>query len=53
MKLLRQTMHPLLSIPLAVMGICMSSSAWSQAAPDAGALQRELDLQLQRSPRHL
>ena len=48
MKLLRQTMHPLLSIPLAVMGIGMSSSAWSQAAPDAGALQRELDLQLQR-----
>jgi hemolysin activation/secretion protein len=41
-------MRPLFSIPLAVMMTGISPSAWSQPTPDAGALQRELDLQLQR-----
>ena len=48
MKLARPKMRSLLYPHIAVILAGVSASAWSQSAPDAGALQRNLDLQLQR-----
>ncbi len=44
----RPKMRSLLYSHIAVILAGVSASAWSQSAPDAGALQRNLDLQLQR-----
>ncbi len=41
-------MRPATYLFTALVGIAVTSVAWSQTAPDAGALQRSLDLQLQR-----
>ena len=48
MKLFSLSSRTALYIPLFAMGATASTMAWSQAAPDAGALQNQLDLQIQR-----
>ncbi|MDH6242323.1 hemolysin activation/secretion protein [Polynucleobacter sphagniphilus] len=48
MKPARPKMRSLLYSHIAVILAGVSEGAWSQSAPDAGALQRNLDLQLQR-----